>query len=481
MALRKVLSTLKAELLKSNLRQPGLCGVVQRALPQIRSTITGPIIRRHELAQHVALGLSSWFYSFDETVLASHEEVFDAILRKMSDAAEIISFQKPELKKYLVIKPEWLLSHIVGILMSPEHFPPPHVVYQHGRTKRSLAEAAVNNAHMPGKDTLEMVAQLGLCILEEEDMIVPSKLDTERESTIWTAREDLDLYFGIKVTCRTVPMSPALLPQLQVHLHNKFLELTGQASKLWKGGLHVTLHNSNAEGLLEAQRDQMAVNVIVRSSSELARDAYLLLQLLREQVLFVADEFSPGSDMYVKILSSNELRSLADRGSTAAPMIAYEEQDVRNAMERDPRLIRPRDGSGRPEDPLALMFDLPSTHVLLMTAKNRKSLCKAIGGSGNATVWLKLAKRLGMIDISKSFFEGNVQPDWCIAVRMGTPKPSQHSGATCAGGETDAQPSSDGYPERRTPLHDQLQLNDADTGKSEQRRHGRSTTPHYCP
>ena len=62
-------------------------------------------------------------------------------------------------------------------------------------------------------------------------------------------------------------MSPALVPQLQVHLYNKFLELCGQTSKLWKDGIRVTLQNSNAEGLLEAQRDQMAINVAVRGSS----------------------------------------------------------------------------------------------------------------------------------------------------------------------------------------------------------------------
>ena len=396
-ALRQSLASIKMRELQKGLRQPALYDDVQRAMPHVRGSAKGPLVLREELFRHFIQSVTSRFRKFDENVLASYSETFDIVLRSMSDAAEIISFQKPELKKYIVVEPQWLLSHIVGILMSPEHFPPPHVVYQHGRTKRSLAEAAVNNPHMPGKDTLEMVAQLGLCILEEEDMIVPSKLDTERNTTTWIARDDLDLYFGIKFICHDVPMSPALVPQLQVHLHNKFLELCGQTSKLWKDGIHVTLQNSNAEGLLEAQRDQMAINVAVRGSSALARDAYHLLQLLREQVLFKAEEFSPGSDMSVKILSSKELRQLADKGSTKPPSVCYDEENVKKAMEQAPRLIRPRDSSGEPEDPFALMV-LPPTHLLLMSEGNRDHFCEVMNrrnhGDGLASKRLALAQRL---------------------------------------------------------------------------------------
>ena len=381
-ALRKVLVQVKTGLFQRGLRQPALCGDVQKALPEIRKSVKGPLIFRNELSRHVAKALSSWSHAFDHNVLTSQEGVMDAVLRKLSDAAEIVSFQKAELAKYLVIEPQWLLSHIVGILMSPENFPPPHVVYQHGRVKRSLAEAAVSNPHVPGKDTLEMVAQLGLCILEEEDMIVPSKLDTERPDDTWIDRADLDMYFGIKLSCERVPMAPALFPQLQVRLYNKILELCGQMSKLWKDGVHVTLQNSNVEGLLEAQRDQMAINVAVRGSSKFARDAYQLLHLLREQVLFVAEEFSPGSDMSLKILSSKELRTLAEKGSTEAPSIAYEEEAVKEAMEDPSHLIRPRDGSGEPEDPFSLMA-LPSTHILMMSQEKRSLFCDVIdGGSG---------------------------------------------------------------------------------------------------
>ena len=401
-ALRQTLALVKKREIQKGLREPALCNDVRRALPHIRGSAKGPLVSRDELFQLFSQSLTFRFRKFDENVLASHSETFDAVLRSMSDAAEIISFQKPELKKYIVVEPQWLLSHIVGILMSPEHFPPPHVVYHHGRTKRSLAEAAVNNPHMPGKDTLEMVAQLGLCILEEEDMIVPSKLDTKRDTTTWIARDDLDLYFGIKFICHDVPMSPALVPQLQVHLYNKFLELCGQVSKLWKDGIHVTLQNSNAEGLLEAQRDQMAINVAVRGSSSLARDAYHLLQLLREQVLFKAEEFSPGSDMSVKILSSEELRQLADKGSPKPPSVCYDEEDVKKAMEQAPRLIRPRDGSGEPEDPFALMA-LPPTHLLLMSEGNRIRFCEVMN-SRTADDELRgkrstFAKYLGAADI----------------------------------------------------------------------------------
>ena len=297
--------------------------------------------------------------------------------------------------------------------MSPEHFPAPHVVYQHGRTKRALAEAAVDNPHVPGKDTLEMVAQLGLCILEEEDMIAPSKLDTERDATTWVARANLDIYFGIRFSCELDPMSPALFPQLQVHLYNKFLDLCGQVSKLWKDGIRVTLLRSRAEGLLEAQRDQMAINIAVRGSSSSPRDAYHLLQLLREQVLYMAEEFSPGSDMSVKILSSNELRALADKGSIEAPLVAYKEKDVRDVMESAPHLIRSEDGTGDPEDPFSLMV-LPSTHLLLMASTTRTRFCNIVNASscsdGGSGCWPALAKRLNLQDISQQITRATQNP-----------------------------------------------------------------------
>ena len=410
-ALRQHLARLKDVLFKRGLCQPALCYDVQRVLAEIRRTVKGPIILRHELYQHVARALSR---SFTKGVLSSHSEIFDAVLRKMSDAAEIVSFQKPGLRKYVVIEPQWLLSHIVGILMSPEHFPPPHVVYKHGRTKRSLAEAAVHNPHVPGKETLEMVAQLGLCILEEEDMIAPSKLDTRRDRETWIARADLDMYFGIRFSCECVPMSPALFPQLQVHLYNKFLDLCGQVSQLWKDGIRVALLKSNAEGLLEAQRDQMAINVAVRGSSMFPRDPYLLLQLLREQVLYVAEEFSPGSDMSMKILSSKELSALADKGSTEAPLITYKEQDVKDAMECAPRPIRSNDGFGDPEDPFYLMV-LPPTHLLLLASKARMRFCSAMNGRVNVDQarprsWRQLAKRLNLQDISDQITRATAKP-----------------------------------------------------------------------
>ena len=412
-ALRRTLASLKKNLLQRSLSQPALCRTVQRALPEIRKVAQGPIILRDKLYTYLAHALTSASHDFGESVLASHDAIFEAVLRKMSDAAEIISFQKPSLKKYLVIEPQWLLSHIVGILMSPEHFPPPHVVYQHGRTKRKLAEAAVDSRHVPGKDTLEMVAQLGLCILEEEDMIAPSKLDTKRDATTWIARADLDMYFGIRFSCEHVAMSPALFPQLQVHLYNKFLDLCGQVSKLWKDGIRVTLLRSSAEGLLEAQRDQMAINIAVRGSSSSPRDAYQLLQLLREQVLYMAEEFSPGSDMSMKILSSKELSALADKGSIAKPLIAYKEEDVRDAMESAPRPIRSNDGTGEPEDPFSLMV-LPPTHLLLMASTTRTRFCNVVNtgndSDGDSCCWPALAKRLNLPDISQQITRATPDP-----------------------------------------------------------------------
>ena len=124
--LRHVLNLHKKRILQDAPNQPALCDDIERALPWICKKTKTPTILQNELLDKVARGLkSSTKRKFDKNVVLSHAGLLDAALRQMSDACDILSFQKHELKDILVIDPSWLLHDVIGVLMSPEKFPTP--------------------------------------------------------------------------------------------------------------------------------------------------------------------------------------------------------------------------------------------------------------------------------------------------------------------------------------------------------------------
>ena len=249
-AFRQVLADVQKKVLERAPKQAALCNDIQRALPWIRKKVKGPIIARSELPDLVAEGLSSWLYPFDKNVLISRRDVLDAALRQMSDACEILSFSTPELKDKLVIDPPWLLEKVVGVLLSPANFPPPRVSCdEYGRANCQNAVMALEKRFkqdmeqcaITGSESLQMVAQLGICILDgdgssplPQDMIITSQLRTSRSlEEVLSAASPATIWFGVELQCDEVPFSVCLMPQLQVHLFNFCLKRYKQKPSLW--------------------------------------------------------------------------------------------------------------------------------------------------------------------------------------------------------------------------------------------------------
>ena len=409
--LRRVLENVKKAVLQRAPPQAALCNYIQHALPWIRQTAGCPVISRIAFPDLVARGLSSWLRRFDTTVLLSHSELFDAALRQMSDACEILSFPDiPELKYMIVIDPSWLLTDVVGVLLSPSRFPPPRVSYdKHGRTDRKLAEEVLEEQFrqnicthvdsVSGAATLQMVTALGISILDNGDqagtdsIVIASKLDICRNvgPTLSKMQSSSAIWFGIRLQCKDVPLSVCLFPQLQVHLYNYFLEQCAQKPSLWSGGIAVALHFHNAVGLVEVRRGRMAIDIIVLGEEDSRRACYALLQTLKEQTLLKADTFSPGSDITEKILSSAELSSLDWSDSPSTPRIAYEKDDVEAAMKGSGK-IGPKEIFQAVEDAHALMA-IPPNHVQLMTKGGYERFCHKMNRSSK---WHYLAHSLGM-------------------------------------------------------------------------------------
>ena len=415
--LRDLLAEVTDTLLKRAPPQPTLCSDIQRALPWIQANIKRPIISRKELPELIAQGLSSRRRSFNKDVMLSHTKLLDAALRQLSDACEILSFETAELQDVLVIQPIWLLHHVVGVLLSPAKFKSQHVLYNRdGHAKRKQAEKALREASfgrlLEEGVALKMVAQLGLCILDlgehgnvaaaEEDIIVPSKLETSRDlSAILSAGVLATIWFGIELLCSEVPLSVCLFPQVQVHLYNHLLKKCKQKPILWSGGIAVALRHEQVVGIVEARRGRVAIDIIVQGTEATRRTCFCLLQMLKEQTLLKAQAFSPGSDITEKILSSRELSSLDWSKSTNVPSIAYDKEDVEKAMEHSGK-IRPQVEDEKLcilEDAFDLMA-VPSTHICLMSTHGHDRFCDEMNHYSKTgrqmVLWHELALRLRM-------------------------------------------------------------------------------------
>ena len=149
-----------------------------------------------------------------------------------ADKRDKASAMATSLPGLLVIRPSWLLSDVVGIMLSPEHFSPPHILYnKDGSAKRRIAEQVLETnfgKFVSGNEALQMVAQLGLCIVDEPesqtnagsaadddaDIVVPSKIETDREILHRTVLCDSKTatWFGIRLLCSKVPLSVCLFP-----------------------------------------------------------------------------------------------------------------------------------------------------------------------------------------------------------------------------------------------------------------------------
>ena len=145
--------------------------------------------------------------------------------------------------------------------------------------------------------------------------------------------------------------------------------------------------------------------------------------MLKEQTLLKAQQFSPGSDITERILSSRELSSLDWSKSDSVPKITYDRSYAEKAIEYGN--IRPQH-----DDPNLCVLEnafnlmaIPPTHVSLMTNNGRKRFCYEMNCSPlsreKAPKWQELARCLGMprherppVDSGRSNDPSNVILQW---------------------------------------------------------------------
>ena len=257
-----------------------------------------------------------------------------------------------------------------------------------------------------------MVEQLGMCILDDciqdnegsSEIVVTSKLDTCRDLGAFKVSGKDNIWFGVRLQCCEVPLAVSLFPQLQVHLHKYFTKHCQQKPSLWLNGAGIALPFSDTMGILEIRRGRMAIDIMVHGAEKSRRSCFCLMKILKEETLLKVEDFSPGSDISEKILSSRELSTLNWSNTASVPRFVYKKDDVERAMEQGGQ-IRPssEEDIQELEDAYDLMA-ISSTHVLLLTPSGRRQFCyemncyQPAAGSHGSSKWLQVFRQLGLCE-----------------------------------------------------------------------------------
>ena len=253
---------------------------------------------------------------------------------------QVIVFTTSTLRDFIVIKPEWMYTTIVGRLLSEYPLPPPYIKYdKNGWASLDNVERVLATEHIDGKFTVGMAHERGLLIKRQDHAIVPVKLAKARPAHVWreAAKESPVLRVNVGrrlVGKRKAGLSSAMFPLFQAHMHDLFKRMHGIELPLWKNGLHIALSaNGMAEAIIQANEEHLWIDVIVRSDTDSKDGGCDLLHGLVREVLGKADELSPGSQLEKCYLSPRDLARLSADGSTDTTVcVSYSEAIVQKAL-----------------------------------------------------------------------------------------------------------------------------------------------------
>ena len=290
---------------------------------------------------------------------AAHRVAWTTLLNMalsfLSGFATILSFNQPATEKYVVIEPRWLLSDIVGRLMSE----PPLPDNRYAKKEDVIIGKALETRHLPGEAALSMVADLGFCLEQRATGMVldPSKLCVHRRDEHWRRDATMTVNGGRRLKCKgIVAITNAFFPHLQVHFYHRYLVDYDKKLPMWSGGIRVVAGSrSSGEALIETNPANSYIDIIVRGEDGSEGDCAKLLFELTEEALQKATELSPGSQLQLFYLSRMELDELSPAGLPSKPLVEYPEEEVLHAV-RHRKRITDTTSSRKPEDPHSLLL-----------------------------------------------------------------------------------------------------------------------------
>ena len=358
MVLREALRALHQELVNGDELpgQPAICKEITQHLPVLREHFGQPVISKEKFVQFMQPYVGGNDYKLVGADEPNVVQLFDKALRILSGTATVLSFCQPPASDHVIIDPPWLLSDIVGRLMSEPPLPQPFIDYENGYADRSEVLLALTTSHLQGDVALGMTADLGFCLAWQDKVLNPSKLRGYKREDQWRIDSSMTVHAGRRLTCKgVVAIASAFFPHLQVHFYHRYLADYKEALPMWSGGIRLVAgKRSSAEALIEAHPALLSIDIITRGRDGSEAECAKLLHELTEETLQKAGEITPGSQLTMHYLSSEELCELAVSRTFSRPKVTYTEDNVRHAIEHEQHVTDGR-ASRAPEEPRGLL------------------------------------------------------------------------------------------------------------------------------
>ncbi|XP_078608941.1 uncharacterized protein LOC144880570 [Branchiostoma floridae x Branchiostoma japonicum] len=330
--LKKLLATMKKNMLEHQRQMPKLCAEISKQLPswcKKKCSPKCPVLRWPGYVDAVK--------EIDPHV----EEEFLLQSTKFLDHLGEVIFNSPSASDpIIVLKPNWLCTDVIGPMMAPVNFP----ISRPERTSEDyVTRAEIQRVFQDVADVdllITLLQEFQLChSYDGQTFIFPGLLTQTMPPDKWQlTQEPKAVYFGKQVQCAdsTDMFSSGFFPRVQTRLMR---ELENRPL-LWRDGAKCA--DRNVEGLIKLSPDGRAVNICVRSAQGDKVQCSKMLQQLENIIADVLDECSPGTGTVEKVLSARALKehreefysygkeeiskAAADGGTILHPTLGFTEQ-----------------------------------------------------------------------------------------------------------------------------------------------------------
>ena len=291
---------------------------------------------------------------------------------------QAVTFSKhSKLRDIVVNDPSWLLSEIVGIVFSPENFPPPRITFKDGIIEREefIKEmTAIPESRRKAKpdDICEMLLDIGLLLQKGMTLIAPGKLPSAASILgSWSSDIENSINCGVEVSC-TAPtvFAAGAVVRVQSRLHTYFTSEHGESPTLARSVINVTACSSLAEGCVLFHTTMTRCWIIARAREEY--DAFYLLQIM--QKLFDAEvaASSPGTITTIRVLSSASVKKQITSTEIVLDSHPFDETAAKSGHDQI------RSSRHRHIDRVADLLHVNNGHFRVMSPAGRRTVQDAL-------------------------------------------------------------------------------------------------------
>eukprot|EP00058_Branchiostoma_floridae_P002023 XP_002587511.1 hypothetical protein BRAFLDRAFT_99404 [Branchiostoma floridae] len=354
--LKKLLATMKKDMLQHQRQMPKLCAEITKQLPswcKKKCSPKCPVLRWPGYVEAVK--------EIDPHV---EEEFLLKSTRFLDHLGETIFKCPSSSDPIIVLKPNWLCTDVIGPMMAPVNFPipRPEITSEDYVTRAEIQRVFQDVADVDLLITL--LQEFQLChSYDGQTFIFPGLLTQTMPPDKWQPTpEPKVVYFGKQVQCAdsTDMFSSGFFPRVQTRLMR---ELENRPL-LWRDGAKCA--DRNVEGLIKLSPDGRAVNICVRSAQGDKGQCGKMLQQLENIIADVLDDCSPGTGTVEKVLSARALKEHREE------FYSYGKEEISKAAAEGGTILHPTLGfTEQVSDLLCVEDENPLT-------RNRPELVQAL-------------------------------------------------------------------------------------------------------